>query len=136
MRESRVSRAPWIPKSPGDLVHHDVISFDSVSSPSVWTFEQRGKPLEAMFKARLSVNTIDAAIDAGLYGAGLIRTVSYQVAEQVRDKRLVVVLANSESMPRPVHLVYDRQGRLPLKPRPIIDFVVPRLRKQLSSAVI
>jgi len=84
----------------------------------------------------LSVNTIDAAIDAGLAGAGIIRAVSYQVAEYVRDKRLTLMLEEYESPPKPVHLVYDRQNRLPLKLRAFIDFVIPRLRERLTQAAI
>jgi DNA-binding transcriptional LysR family regulator len=59
----------------------------------------------AAFSARLSVNTIDAAIDAGLAGTGLIRAVSYQVADFVRANRLAIVLEAFEPSPRPVHLI-------------------------------
>jgi DNA-binding transcriptional LysR family regulator len=84
----------------------------------------------------LSVNTIDAAIDAGLAGTGIIRAVSYQVAEYVRAKRLTLMLEEYELPPKPVHLVYDRQNRLPLKLRAFIDFAIPRLRERLTQAAI
>jgi hypothetical protein len=35
-----------------------------------------------------------------------------------------------------VHVVYDRQSRLPLKMRAFIDFVTPRLRDRLTNATI
>jgi DNA-binding transcriptional LysR family regulator len=90
----------------------------------------------AAFSARLSVNTIDAAIDAGLAGTGLIRAVSYQVADFVRAHRLAIVLKAFEPAPTPVHLIYDRQNRLPLKMRAFIDFVVPRLRERLVQVTL
>ncbi|HLG85188.1 MAG TPA: LysR family transcriptional regulator [Bradyrhizobium sp.] len=126
--------ANGVPLTPDDLAQHSVISFESVSSPTTWTFESNATVISASFRSRLSVNTIDAAIDAGLSGAGLIRTNSYQVVDHVRSGRLAIVLEKFEPAPRPVHLVYDKQGRLPLKLRAFVDFVVPRLRERLVQA--
>lgn len=129
-------QAHGTPTVPAELLQHSVISFESVSAPTTWGFQNEGEELGASFNARLSVNTIDAAIDAGLAGTGLIRAMSYQVAEYVRAKRLAVILEAFEPPPRPVHVVYDRQNRLPLKLRAFIDFAVPRLRKRLTEAVL
>ena len=62
-----------------------------------------------------------------------MRTVSYQVADYVRDNLLQLLLEAYEPTPRPVHLVYDEQKRLPLKLRAFVDFVVPRLRDRLTG---
>ena len=122
------------PQTPADLATHDVISFDSVTTPSTWVFESKGAEVSASFRARLSVNTIDAAIDAALAGTGLIRAISYQVAEHVRAGRLLVVLEAFEPLPWPVQLVYDQRNRLPLKMRAFIEFAVPRLRARVTKA--
>jgi DNA-binding transcriptional LysR family regulator len=122
------------PTFPSELVQHALVSFESVSTANSWTFRTDGAETPVEFRSRLSVNTIDAAIDAGLAGAGIVRAMSYQVAEFVRSGRLVVVLQAFEPSPRPVHLVYAEQNRLPLKMRAFIDFVVPRLRMQLIQA--
>lgn len=124
------------PATPADLARHSVISFESVSSSTTWTFESSGAEITASFRSRLSVNTIDAAIDAGLSGAGLIRTNSYQVVDHVRGGRLAIVLEDFEPEPRPVHLVYGKQSRLPLKLRAFVDFAVPRLRERLVQAAL
>jgi DNA-binding transcriptional LysR family regulator len=128
--------ANGVPKTPDDLARHSVISFDGVSSPTTWMFESEGSEITTSFRSRLSVNTIDAAIDAGLGGPGLIRTNSYQVEEHVRSGKLAIVLDAFEPAPRPVHLVYDKQNRLPLKLRAFVDFVVPRLRERLTHAAL
>ena len=122
------------PKSLEDLERHKMISFESVNAPSTWTFKVDGSDMPVTFRSRLSVNTIDAAIDAGLSGAGIIRAMSYQVAEHVQSNRLAVVLEACEATPRPVHLVYDKQSRLPLKLRAFVDFVVPCLRARITAA--
>ena len=123
-----------VPEEPGDLTRHRVVSFEGVSSPSTWTFGETGAAIATSFRSRLSVNTIDAAIDAGLCGAGIVRANSYQIVDHVRSGRLAVVLEAFEPPPRPVHLVYNKQGRLPLKLRAFVDDVVPRLRERLAQA--
>jgi DNA-binding transcriptional LysR family regulator len=126
--------ANGVPSTPADLARHSVISFESVSSPTSWTFHSNGTEITTSFRSRLSVSTIDGAIDAGLYGSGLVRANAYQVVDHVRSGRLAIVLEAFEPAPRPVHLVYDKQGRLPLKLRAFVDFVVPRLRERLEHA--
>lgn len=125
-----------IPSTPDDLARHSVISFQSVSVLSSWDFVSEGAEITASFRSRLSVNTIDAAIDAGLSGAGLVRAVSYQIVDYVRSGRLKLVLESFEPAPRLVHLVYDTQSRLPLKLRAFVDFVVPRMRERLIDAAL
>ena len=124
------------PAVPQDLAEHDVISFESVSSPTTWRYWSDGNELAIPLRSRLSVSTIDAAINAGLAGAGVVRANSYQVADYVRDDLLRLLLEAYEPIPRPVHLVYAKQSRLPLKLRAFVDFVVPRLRNRLTAAAI
>ncbi len=122
------------PSAPDQLIDHAVIAFDGVTSLGAWRFEMAGAEVIAPIRSRLSVNTIDAAIDAALSGAGVARAMSYQVVEFVRQGRLEVVMEAFEPAPSPVHLVYHSQARLPLKLRAFVDFVAPRLRERLANA--
>ncbi|HQT86672.1 MAG: LysR family transcriptional regulator [Acidiphilium sp. 37-64-53] len=124
------------PAVPQDLADHDIVSFESVSSPTTWRYWLDGHELTVRLRSRLSVSTIDAAIDAGLAGAGVVRTNSYQVADYVRDGLLQLLLEGYAPTPRPVHLVYGKQNRLPLKLRAFVDFVVPLLRHRLTTAAL
>jgi DNA-binding transcriptional LysR family regulator len=124
------------PTVPQDLADHDLISFENVSSPTTWRYWSDGNEVSVPLRSRLSVSTIDAAIDAGLAGAGVIRANSYQVADHVRDELLLLLLEGYEPTPRPVHLVYDKHNRLPLKLRAFVDFAVPRLRDRLTAAAL
>ena len=126
--------ANGIPAALDDLMKHSVVSFQSTSALSTWGFESGGEEIRGTFRSRLAVNTIDAAIDAALSGAGLVRAVSYQIADHVRAGRLAIVLEAFEPKARPVHLVYDAQGRLALKLRAFIDFAVPRMRDRIANA--
>jgi DNA-binding transcriptional LysR family regulator len=82
--------------------------------------------------SRLTVNTAEAAIDAAVLGVGLIRVLSYQVAQAVSDRKLDIVLEAFESAPLPVSLVHKGQTPLPLKLRAFLDFIAPRLRERTS----
>ena len=124
------------PVVPQDLADHDVISFESVSTPTTWRYWSDGDELAVTIRSRLGVNTIDAAIDASLAGAGVVRAVSYQVADHVRGGRLQLLLEAYEPVPPPVHLVYDKQNRLPLKLRAFVDYAVPRLRDRLIAVAL
>jgi DNA-binding transcriptional LysR family regulator len=128
--------ANGIPATLDDLARHRVVSFQSVSALGTWDFHAGGADITASFRSRLGVNTIDAAIAAALSGAGLVRAVSYQVVDYVRGGKLMVVLDAVAPLPRPVHLVYDKQSRLPLKLRAFVDFAVPRLRQRIAAAAL
>jgi DNA-binding transcriptional LysR family regulator len=81
----------------------------------------------------MSVSTADAAIEAAVLGLGLTRVLSYQVADAIRDGRLVRALVEEDPPGVPVSLIYGGQGRLPMKTRAFIDFAVGRLRDRLLT---
>jgi DNA-binding transcriptional LysR family regulator len=112
------------------------ISREGVSSPVVWRFQASGSQVEVTLRSRLSVNTAEAAIDAAVSGIGLTRPLSYQIVDQVREGVLAVALEAFEPPPRPVHLLYNGQSRVPLKLRAFVDFVAPRLRNRLEEAAL
>ena len=124
------------PMTPGDLQNHQAVTIENVSAPGVWRFDSGGSQIDAVLRARLSVNTTDAAIAAAVAGMGLARANSYQIADHVRQGTLALTLEAFEPSPRPVHLIYNSQARLPLKLRAFIDFVTPRLRARLKAAAL
>jgi DNA-binding transcriptional LysR family regulator len=84
------------------------------------------------FTPRLVVNTVRAAVASAAEGRGVTRVFSYQVAANVREGRLQIVLRSDEHAALPVHVVTP-QGRLSVpKVRAFVDFVVPRLRAQFA----
>lgn len=122
------------PLAPDDLAAHSCISFDGLDSATAWTFVgENGEKWPVAIHSRLTVSTADAAIAASTLGLGLTRVLSYQVAEPLREGRLVRVLANHEPAAVPASLVYPGQGRLPMKTRAFIDFAVVRLRERMQA---
>jgi len=122
------------PRQPRDLASHACITFAGLASAKAWRFRNAGAETTVPVHSRLIVDSADAALGAAIAGAGVTRALSYQIADAVRAAALRVVLSKFELAPRPVHLVYARQGRLPLKLRAFIDFAEPRLRERLIAA--
>jgi len=125
------------PQLLGDLAAHRCITFDGLEAAGTWVFagpdDQRQ---QARVHSRLTVSTADAAIEAAALGLGLTRVLSYQVAEALREGRLVRVLIDQESPAVPASLIYPGQGRLPMKTRAFIDFATGRLRERLSGVEV
>jgi DNA-binding transcriptional LysR family regulator len=115
------------PRDRADLGGHDAVSFVSPVSLDPWRFVDGARP-----RARLTVDTAEAAITAALDGIGLTRVLSYQVAAALADGRLETVLDADAPAPLPVHLLHAARGLLPLKLRAFLDFATPRLRTRLA----
>jgi DNA-binding transcriptional LysR family regulator len=120
-----------VPTKPQDLARHDCITFEVLASLRAWVFGAGKSELSVPVYSRLTVNTAEAAIDAAKLGVGIIRVLSYQVAQAVRDNALNILLEPFESAPLPVSLVHKGQTPLPLKVRAFFDFVTPRLRARI-----
>jgi DNA-binding transcriptional LysR family regulator len=122
------------PQVPADLSALACVTFDMPGSSGFWTFATPGSKAgrSVPIRARLSVNTAEAAIDACLAGVGVTRVLSYQAARAVEEGKLKIILADFENEPLPVSLIHPGQGRLPLKTRAFLDMAAPHLRNALA----
>lgn len=122
------------PPSLDELASHRCVTFDGLDAATAWGFAAAdGSRRQVPVHSRLSVSTADAAIAAATMGLGLTRVLSYQVADALRDGRLVRVLAEAEPPPVPANLIYPGQGRLPMKTRAFIDLAAAQLRERLRG---
>ena len=124
------------PKTPADLAGLDVVTFNALGGPEVWPSGTSGGvslPTDPN-RARLSVTTAEAALDAAIAGVGVTRVLSYQAAAAVADGRLQIILEAFESSPLDVSLIHSGQGRIPLKTRAFLDMAAPQLRLGLGIA--
>lgn len=122
-----------VPARPQDLEAHECISFDVLESRRAWVFGSGKSAISVPVVSRLSVNTAEAAITAATLGVGLVRVLSYQVADAVANGTLRVVLEDYESAPVPVSLVHKGQAPLPLKLRVFLDFAARSLRARIPQ---
>jgi DNA-binding transcriptional LysR family regulator len=116
---------------PKQLAAHQCIAFAGVESAKEWRF-RLGRTARAFpVRARLTVTTAEAAIDAAILGAGITRVFSYQAAQAVREGKLKVLLRDYEPAPIPVSLIHLSNRLVPAKLRAFLDFAVPKLKLRI-----
>ncbi|MDF3936583.1 LysR family transcriptional regulator [Pseudomonas citronellolis] len=118
------------PQAPEDLAGHSCVSFVGLETASAWTFPGAR---EVAIRARLSVSSAEAAVDAAVAGLGITRVLSYQAERELRAGRLLRLLKDFEPDPWPINLLHAGQGAPPLKLRAFLDYLAPRLRERLGS---
>jgi DNA-binding transcriptional LysR family regulator len=97
------------PQTPADLARFSCIVSDALPSSYVWEFGGHQAPQQTV-----------------------TNVLSYQAASAVSEGKLKLVLREFEPEPIPVSVMHAGQGKLPLKTRSFIDFIVPRLRAALA----
>lgn len=116
------------PLALSDLARHQIIAIEDELGP------QRGwatlPGTRASSAPRLTVNSVDAAIAAAEAGLGVVRTLSYQVAEPIAAGRLRQVLAEETSPTLPVSLLFQASRR----DQPNIRAFVEAARQRIGSA--
>lgn len=111
-----------------DLQQHTIIAASSVTPGVEWRFGSEEAPCTVKLHPRLTVTSNDAAIEAARQGLGICRLMSYQVANEVANGQLAILLPTAESTPLPVHIVHREPRQGSAKVRSFIDWIVARLR--------
>ncbi|WP_397473956.1 LysR family transcriptional regulator [Pusillimonas sp.] len=93
------------PMSMADLRDHDLIWLEDESGP------HRGWGQDAFRRsthpARLSVNNMDSAVSAAVAGLGVVRTLSYQITDEVAAGRLERILADDAAPALPISVLFQ-----------------------------
>jgi DNA-binding transcriptional LysR family regulator len=116
-----------VPQHPAELQRHTIVAATGVSSSVEWKFGGAGQPTTVRMKPCLTVAS-DAAIDAVLTGLGICRLLCCQVAAELAEGRLKVILSDYEEAPWPVHIVHRESNFGSSKVRNFIDMLAASLR--------
>ncbi|AVH34958.1 LysR family transcriptional regulator [Pseudomonas monteilii] len=118
------------PKHPSDLAGHAVIGTTNLSPRAGWRFGVTEEPTMVRMKPRLTVTSNDGAIAAASGGLGIARLLSYQVADELANGQLQVILAEYEEAPWPIHVLHRESKYGSAKVRAFIDMLAQALRAQ------
>ena len=121
-----------VPQVPADLAGHTIIANTGSSAPLDWRFGAEQKTGVAL-QPRLFCNTVEASISAAASGWGLARALSYQVAPALAEGRLMIILAEHEEPPLPVHVMHAEGRHISAKTRAFVDFLVARMRAIIEN---
>ena len=110
-------------KKPEDLKQHSVLYPTRFNEPAVWTYHKNGRPIAIKLTPRFQSNQNRAAINAAIAGVGVVRLMSYQVAEALKSGELVSLLEDVEDKKLPIQVV-SVEGRKNLtKVKMFIEYV-------------
>ncbi|ETX28639.1 LysR family transcriptional regulator [Roseivivax isoporae LMG 25204] len=119
------------PERPEDLKAHDIIAFSGLMPGQDLSLTAgSGRKATIALSPRLRLNDAAAAIDAAERGDGICLVLSYMVARQVRDGRLVPVLERFMPPAVPIQIVYPHARLLAPKIRAFVDFTASHLRAE------
>ena len=120
------------PSHPAELPDHDGILFAALK-PTGWTYMVDGQPFESWPKCLVRSNRASVCIEAAVRGFGLARIARTGVDRELKSGGLKTVLDQYECASIPLHLVYVKQGLMPLKVRAFVDWMAPRIRDKLKE---
>ncbi len=113
------------PRVADDLRQHDLIATTGPRAASQWRSASSGGHA---LRARLQVNSIEAALDAARDGIGIASFISYQVAEALAHGELVEVLRAKAPASFPVTALFDASRAGSPAVRALIDGLLAMAR--------
>lgn len=118
-----------VPATLSDLGALQCADLSTASPQQQWSFDIGGKSRTVRPPVRVTANTVEVAIAAAVAGLGVVRLLSYQVAQELERGDLEILLLDFEPPPVPVHVVYLDGPRAGPRVRAFVDFAVSRLSK-------
>jgi DNA-binding transcriptional LysR family regulator len=122
-------------RDPADLQKHDCIAVTPLAPNENWSFaggRNTSSSRHVRIRPRLTVNSPEAGIASCLRGSGVVRVLSYQVADEVAAGRLKIVLGSFEPPAVPVQVVLPEARMAAAKTRTFLDLLLPALRAKLQ----
>lgn len=108
------------PSHPDNLRDADCVGFSGAFGPN-WHFRDGGRQLKVTIDSRVIFNLVAPGIAACRDGLGFGSFLSYQVAPDVADGALEIVLADFEPPPLPISVIYPHARLLPARTRLFIN---------------
>jgi len=121
-----------IPHTTEDLAKHKIIVARNLGSTTGWRFTRGNKVFSVRIKPRLTVTSNDSAIEAAVNGVGIARLLSYQIASELDQEKLKIIMAEYEAPSLPVHIVHREGRHTSTKIRSFIDLMASLLRANKS----
>jgi DNA-binding transcriptional LysR family regulator len=117
-----------VPEKPEDLASHTTILSSGVSASPEWRFNAKQDQIVTPLHPRMTTTTNDSAIAAAVAGFGIARVLSYQVANQLRDGTLRIILEAFEPPALPVNVIHREGRHATQKVRAFLDLAIDTLR--------
>jgi DNA-binding transcriptional LysR family regulator len=117
------------PSSPAELANHTCIVHDVGPNSDVWTFVTPDGPKDFQASGGFLANDVRAVHLAARTGYGIAYLSLFEVADDLRNGRLVRVLRDFPAPGVPFSLVYPSRRHLAPRTRLVIDFIWEQVRQ-------
>ena len=117
------------PSSPADLANHTCIVHGVGPNSDVWTFVTPDGPKDFQASGGFLANDVRAVHLAARTGYGIAYLALFEVADDLRNGRLVRVLRDFPAPGVPFNLVYPSRRHLAPRTRLVIDFIWEQVRQ-------
>ncbi len=116
------------PRTPGDLAHHDVLTYRYQTPADHWHFlDPEGNSVSVPVRGRVTMNNGLALREALLAGVGIARSATFVVGPDIRAGRVVELLPGYRSEPVSIYALYPERRHLSPKVRAFVDFMAERM---------
>ncbi|MBA0168954.1 LysR family transcriptional regulator [Pectobacterium sp. CFBP8739] len=116
------------PKTPLDLVKHDIVAYSYWSSGNTWSFNGPSGDVNVHVRPRIQTNNGDTCRAAALDHQGVVLLPDFLIYEALRSGKLVELLPEFHAVELGIFAIYPTRKQLPLKVRRLIDFLVEEFR--------
>lgn len=114
------------PARPEDLTRHACLGYAYLTTGSDWRFRGADGPITVRIDAAMSANNGDVLRHMALAGLGIILAPTFIVGDDLRDGRLVPLLADWADADTGIYAVYPHSRHLSPKVRALVDFLATR----------
>lgn len=110
-----------IPRTPSDLLEHDLIFGPGVTGRSYWSFQKDGRMVSVEVEGRIRVNSGEGLIGCVLAGLGIAVASEGMIRGDMKEDAITYLLRDFELSPIPVHAVFPAGPQPSLKVRALVD---------------
>jgi len=112
------------PRAPGELERHICILQDRKDRRGPWQFNGPLGPVSVVVSGQLSTNNERAALVMARSGYGIACLPDVQVRDDIRERRLVRLMAEYEAKPSVLYAVYPSRRQLAPRTRTVLEFLL------------
>lgn len=120
------------PQRPDDLCGHNCLAFHYIRPERDWIFHSDAARTIHV-TGRLSINNGPALLQAALHDIGIVMLPDYLVADHLKSRRLIRLLAEFDFPRAPLQLVYLPDRHMTPKLKSFVEFVVVRFGPATSA---
>jgi DNA-binding transcriptional LysR family regulator len=116
-------RKHGVPNTPADLVNHNCLVHSLKSPTNIWRFSGAAGEISVRVRGTICSNFGEALKQAAVLGHGISLHPYYMVSDDLKAKRLAVVLPGYEPLELDIYVVYPTRDHLPVRTRRLLEFL-------------